>query len=39
MLCIQLEVNALRDLAFDDIQSKVTPENVITELFSGFSCL
>ena len=36
-LSIQLEVKGLRKLAFDDIRSKVTPENVVTELFSGFT--
>ena len=36
--CIQLEVNTLRDLAFYNIQSKLTPENVVAELFSGFTC-
>jgi hypothetical protein len=34
-LKIQLRIPALRDLAFEDIRSKITKENVVTELFSG----
>ena len=33
----QLEIKALRDIAFVDIQSKVTSANVIAEFFSGFT--
>ena len=34
---VQLEINALRDLALDDIRSKITSENVAAELFSRFA--
>ena len=36
-LHIKLGIEPLRDLAFIDIQSKVTSENVVAELFSSFT--
>ncbi|KAF9778362.1 hypothetical protein BJ322DRAFT_1147820 [Thelephora terrestris] len=36
-IATRLEIKALRDIAFDDIRSKVTSENVTIELFSGFA--
>jgi len=36
-LAAALDVKPLRDLAFDDIRSKVTSANVVTELFSRFT--
>jgi len=36
-LAAALDVKPLRDLAFDDIRSKVTPANVAAELFCGFT--
>jgi hypothetical protein len=36
-LQIQLEIKALRDVAFDNIRLKVTATNVVTELFSGYT--
>ncbi|KAF9645618.1 hypothetical protein BDM02DRAFT_3271586 [Thelephora ganbajun] len=36
-LASALDIKPLRDLAFDDIRSKVTSTNVVTELFSSFA--
>ncbi|KAF9645620.1 hypothetical protein BDM02DRAFT_3262815 [Thelephora ganbajun] len=36
-LASALDIKPLRDLAFDDIRSKVTSTNVVTELFSSFT--
>ncbi|KAF9785398.1 hypothetical protein BJ322DRAFT_1006548 [Thelephora terrestris] len=36
-IATKLEIKALRDIAFDDIRSKVTAENVTIALFSDFA--
>ncbi|KAF9785393.1 hypothetical protein BJ322DRAFT_1218967 [Thelephora terrestris] len=36
-IATRLEIKALRDIAFDDIRSKVTSEDVTIELFLGFA--
>ncbi|KAF9778359.1 hypothetical protein BJ322DRAFT_1092792 [Thelephora terrestris] len=36
-LATALEIEPLRDLALNDIRSKITPKNLISELFSRFA--